>query len=59
MRPRTASAAWRSEKPFGKLQDGDQGKPHGGGGGLAAGGEQVGELVVLVETSRAHRRLRM
>ena len=38
------------------LEDGDQGQPCGRSGRLAAGGEQLGELVVAVERHRVRRR---
>ena len=34
------------------LEDGGQGEPSGGGGRLAAGGEQLGELVVAEERAK-------
>ena len=40
---------------LGELQDGDQGEPPGGVGGLSARGKQVGEVVVRVEDARARR----
>ena len=38
-------------EPLDVLEDGGHGEPSGGGGGLSAGGEQLGELVVAVEGS--------
>ena len=36
-------------EPLDVLEDGGQGEPCGGGGGLSAGGEELGELSVAVE----------
>ena len=38
-----------------ELQDGDQGQPPGGQGGLAAVGEELGEVAVVVRRCRARR----
>lgn len=46
MRPRTAVAACRSDKPLRILQDRHEGQPPGGFSGTPAGGEQGGEGLV-------------